>query len=73
MTHPLWPLFDLRIRARDAERGHAIELRLPTQDELIELTAVAKSGIHPPEEMPFGFGWLELFGVPSGQHDTGTE
>jgi RimJ/RimL family protein N-acetyltransferase len=51
VTHPLWPLFDLRIRSE-----HLV-LRLPTDDELIELAALAKSGIHPADEMPFGVPW----------------
>jgi RimJ/RimL family protein N-acetyltransferase len=46
-----WPLFGLRIRS---ER---LVLRLPTDDELIDLIAVAKAGIHLPGEMPFGIAW----------------
>jgi RimJ/RimL family protein N-acetyltransferase len=46
-----WPLFGLRIRS---ER---LELRLPTDDELLDLLAVARAGIHPPDEMPFGVAW----------------
>jgi RimJ/RimL family protein N-acetyltransferase len=53
MTH-LWPLFDLRIRTA------RLELRLPTEVELIELAAIAAAGIHPPEEMPFAFAWTDL-------------
>ena len=51
MTHPLWPLFDLSIRSA------RLELRLPTDDELVELAAVAKAGIHPPGDMPFAVPW----------------
>ena len=51
MAHPLWPLFDLRLRV------DSLELRLPTDDQLIALTDLAKAGIHPPEEMPFGVAW----------------
>lgn len=51
MTHPLWPLYDLRLRT---ER---LELRLPNEDEIGELCRVAKAGIHPPDEMPFGVAW----------------
>ncbi|HYU50364.1 MAG TPA: hypothetical protein VEO91_10615 [Candidatus Limnocylindria bacterium] len=40
MTHPLWPLFDLRLRT---ER---LELRLPDDDELARLCAIARAGIH---------------------------
>ncbi len=52
--HPLWPLFDLRIRT---ER---LVLRLPTDDDLVELAALAKAGIHPPNEMPFAVPWSTL-------------
>ena len=51
MTHPLWPLFDLRIRSE-----HLV-LRLPTDDELIDLAELARSGIHGEDEMPFGVPW----------------
>ena len=50
--HP-WGLYDLRIWT---ER---LELRLPGEDELIELLGLAKSGIHDPNEMPFGFAWTD--------------
>jgi RimJ/RimL family protein N-acetyltransferase len=53
MAHPLWPLFDLRLRS---ER---LELRLATDDELADLCAVAEAGIHPPDEMPFAFAWTD--------------
>jgi RimJ/RimL family protein N-acetyltransferase len=46
-----WPLFGLRLRS---ER---LVLRLPTDDEILELIALAKAGIHPPGEMPFGVAW----------------
>ncbi len=46
-----WPMFGLRIRSEH------LELRLPTDDELPELLDLAKSGIHPPDEMPFGVAW----------------
>jgi RimJ/RimL family protein N-acetyltransferase len=54
VAHPLWPLFDLRLRTAN------IELRLPTDDELIDLCLVAKAGVHPPEEMPFAVPWTDL-------------
>lgn len=47
----LWPLFALRIRSE-----HLL-LRLPTDDDLLELIALARAGIHPPDEMPFGVAW----------------
>jgi RimJ/RimL family protein N-acetyltransferase len=46
-----WPLFGLRIRSQ-----HLV-LRLPTDDDLIALLDLAKAGIHPPDEMPFGIAW----------------
>ncbi|MDP8905134.1 MAG: GNAT family N-acetyltransferase [Chloroflexota bacterium] len=48
-----WPLFGLRIRTP------RLELRLPTDPDLFELVAVARAGIHPPEEMPFGEPWTD--------------
>jgi RimJ/RimL family protein N-acetyltransferase len=51
MTHPLWPLYDLRL---GTER---LELRLPDEDQIAELCALARAGIHPPGEMPFGVAW----------------
>jgi RimJ/RimL family protein N-acetyltransferase len=53
MAHPTWPLYDLRIRTP------ALELRLPTDDELVALCDVARSGIHDPEFMPFGVAWTD--------------
>jgi RimJ/RimL family protein N-acetyltransferase len=47
----LWPLFALRIRS---ER---LVLRLPTDNDLVRLIEVARAGIHPPDEMPFGIAW----------------
>ena len=51
VAHPLWPLFDLRLRTGN------LELRLPTDDDLFALVGVAKRGIHPPDEMPFAVPW----------------
>ena len=44
-----------RIRLRTPR----LELRLPTDAELLELYRVAAAGIHPPEEMPFGVAWTD--------------
>jgi RimJ/RimL family protein N-acetyltransferase len=49
-----FPLFGLRLRT-----DH-LELRLPTDDELLELMDLARSGIHPPDEMPFGVAWSTM-------------
>ena len=47
----VWPLFGLRIRSE-----HLV-LRLPMDHELPALIDLAKAGIHPPDEMPFGVAW----------------
>ena len=69
MTHPLWPLFDLRIRSE-----HLV-LRLPTDDELIGLAALARSGIHGEDEMPFSVPWTTqpspVFEIGFVQHHWG--
>jgi RimJ/RimL family protein N-acetyltransferase len=46
-------LWDIRVRTP------RLELRLPTDDELVELFRVAEGGIHPPEEMPFYVPWTD--------------
>ena len=51
MTDPLWPLFDLRLAIGE------IELRLPSDAEIAELCAVARAGVHAPDEMPFAYPW----------------
>jgi RimJ/RimL family protein N-acetyltransferase len=48
-----WPLFGLSIRT---ER---LELRLPREDELVELLGLAKRGIHDSDSMPFGYAWTD--------------
>jgi RimJ/RimL family protein N-acetyltransferase len=53
VSHPLWPLFDLRLTTGD------LVLRLPAEEELPAFAAVAAAGIHPPEEMPFGIAWTD--------------
>ena len=49
-----WPLFDLRIRT-----AH-LELRAPTDEDLMRLVAVASRGVHDPTEMPFLVPWTDL-------------
>jgi RimJ/RimL family protein N-acetyltransferase len=46
-------LWELRLRTP------RLELRLPTDEELIEVFRVAEAGIHPPEEMPFAVAWTD--------------
>lgn len=53
MAHP-WPLFDLRIRTP------RMELRLPTDDDLLALVAIARAGVHDRPETPFLVPWDEL-------------
>jgi RimJ/RimL family protein N-acetyltransferase len=62
MGHPLWPLFDLRLRTA------RLELRLPTDDDLVQLAALARRGVHPPGSMPFAVPWSTL---PSPQFERG--
>jgi len=50
----LEPLYALRVRTP------RLELRLPTEAELVELYEVAAAGIHSPGEMPFGVAWSTL-------------
>ena len=49
----LEPLWELRLVTP------RLVLRLPTEDELDRLFAVAEAGIHPPEEMPFAVAWTD--------------
>lgn len=55
----LSPLFGLRLRT---ER---LELRLPSDEELVELAHVAERGVHPPDEMPFEVAWTDTVTVES--------
>jgi RimJ/RimL family protein N-acetyltransferase len=57
-----WPLFGLRIRS---ER---LVMRLPREADLMPLMAVAKAGIHPVGEMPFGVAWST---APSPEFERG--
>jgi RimJ/RimL family protein N-acetyltransferase len=47
------PLWNLRLRAQ------RLELRLPSEEELVELFHVAEGGIHPPEEMTIFIPWKD--------------
>jgi RimJ/RimL family protein N-acetyltransferase len=55
----LSPLFRLRLRTP------RLELRLPTEDELVALARVAQQGVHPPDEMPFLIPWTDNLHAPS--------
>lgn len=55
-AHPLaeiWPPARLRITTP------RLELRLPTDEELVALTEVAVAGVHDPERMPFANPWTD--------------
>ena len=51
-----WPLFELRLRSA------RLELRSPTDDDLLALLEVARAGIHDPASMPFAIAWTDLRG-----------
>ncbi len=53
MPNPYWPLFDLVIRTP------RLEIRLPSDDILVELVRLASAGIHDPEDMPFAIPWTD--------------
>jgi RimJ/RimL family protein N-acetyltransferase len=40
-------------------RTPRLELRLATREELVELGNLARTGIHPPDEMPFEVPWTD--------------
>lgn len=56
-THP-WPIFGLRIVTP------RLELRIPDDEDLVELFEAARAGIHPADEMPFGVPWTDDIGEP---------
>ena len=53
MTHPTWPLFDLRVRTP------RLELRYIDDELANELVLLALKGIHDPASMPFGIPWTD--------------
>ncbi len=53
MLRDLWPTYALTIRTP------RVELRLPTEKELVELAQVAAGGVHRPGERPFLTPWTE--------------
>ncbi len=53
MAHPYWPLFDLVIRTP------RLELRPPTDDDLLALVELADRGVHDPATMPFAIPWTD--------------
>jgi RimJ/RimL family protein N-acetyltransferase len=51
MVHPYWPLFDLRVRTP------RLELRYPSDDDLVALARLAADGVHDPTLLPFMTPW----------------
>ena len=51
-SHP-WPFYALRITTP------RLELRVPDDEDIVELFAAAQAGIHPAGEMPFGVPWTD--------------
>jgi RimJ/RimL family protein N-acetyltransferase len=55
-THPLapiWPPARLRVTTP------RLELRMPTDEEIVQLIEVANEGIHDPGHMPFAMPWTD--------------
>lgn len=61
MANPYWPIADLVVRSP------RLELRIPTDDELVVLARLAGEGIHDPGWMPL-MGWTDQ---PSPQLERG--
>jgi RimJ/RimL family protein N-acetyltransferase len=57
--HP-WPLYALRITTP------RLELRVPDEEDIVELFEAARAGIHPAGEMPFGIPWTDWIQEPDG-------
>ena len=53
MTHPIWPLFDVRVRTP------TLELRYVDDALAGELAQLAAHGVHDPAYMPFGVPWTD--------------
>ncbi len=63
MTHPIWPLFDLRVTTP------RLELRYIDDEMATALSQLAAKGVHDPGYMPFAFEWTDL---PSPQLERNT-
>lgn len=53
MGNEYWPLFDLRITTP------RLDIRLPTDDDLVDLARLAVKGVHNPTTMPFLYPWTD--------------
>jgi RimJ/RimL family protein N-acetyltransferase len=62
MENPFWPLFDLRIRTP------RVEIRLPTDTDLVALARLAQRGVHEANVMPFLKPWTD---APSPELERG--
>lgn len=60
---------DLRALATIRLRTPRLVLRLPDDDEILDLVAVAAAGVHPPEQMPFRVPWTDGIGTPTFETD----
>jgi RimJ/RimL family protein N-acetyltransferase len=60
----LAPLFGLRLRTA------RLDLRLPTDDEIVALARLAEQGIHPADFMPFAVAWTDGIGTASFLDDS---
>jgi hypothetical protein len=54
MTHPIWPLFDLRVVTP------RLELRYIDDELATALSTLAARGVHDPGFMPFSIPWTEV-------------
>jgi RimJ/RimL family protein N-acetyltransferase len=54
VTHPVWPLFDLRVRTP------RLELRYVDDELACSLALLAAQGVHDPASMPFGVAWTDV-------------
>ncbi|MDQ1402312.1 MAG: hypothetical protein QOG03_628 [Actinomycetota bacterium] len=62
MANPYWPFFDLKVRTP------LVELRVPDDDDLVELANLSAKGVHSPDFMPFNIAWSI---VPSPDRERG--
>jgi RimJ/RimL family protein N-acetyltransferase len=62
MENTFWPLFDLRIRTP------RVEIRLPTDKDLVALAHLAQRGVHNANSMPFLKAWTD---APSPEMERG--
>jgi RimJ/RimL family protein N-acetyltransferase len=54
----LTPLYGLKLRT------DRLELRWPTENEVVELAQLAERGVHDPRTMPFSMPWTDGIGTP---------